>query len=377
MVDGPRAGPTRGHSPGMMSAMARARRLAVLAMVALLATPAAGAGQERPAVVSTAATLTVLSAPVERVGAGEDQRAAVGSGTDLAVGDRVVTGTDGRALITFLDGSTVTVEPASNVTVRRAEMAGREASRVSVLVTVGTVWARVAGWLGGRATLTIESNAYSAAAHDGLIGAQQQASGLFVCWTRAGDLDVTGAAGPVARLRPGQKATLAPGGPVQTEGFAVNRSTLEIATSGPVLPLVTMPDGTRLAGFVPPGVEVNQVFGSLTAAAAGGARSVEVPAGVAGPFVVTLAAVGDGPFTMTVVGRHQGAVTYRYERAGTAHHGQGLRAEVIQILDAPAGGALDPRTARAGSAGMTELRPDVTRPVPVPLSALELAAPRR
>ena len=361
----------------MMSPMAWTRRLAVPALATLLGVPVGAAGEERPAVVSTAATLTVLSAPVERVGAGGDQPAPVGSGTDLAVGDRVVTGPDGRALITFLDGSTVTVEPASNVTVRQAEVAGREASRVGLLITVGTVWARVAGWLGGRATLTIESNAYSATAHDGLIGAQQQASGPFVCWTRAGELEVTGPTGPVARLRPGQKATIAPGGPVQTESFAVHRSTLEITTSGPVLPLVTMPDRTRLAGFVPPGVEINQVFGSLTVAAAGGARTVEVPAGVAGPFVVTLAAVGDGPFTMTVVGRHQGAVTYRYERSGTAHHGQGLRAEVIQIMDAPAGGALDPRTARAGSAGMTELRADVTPPVPVPLSTLELSAPRR
>ena len=361
----------------MMSPMARPHRLAVLASIALLTVPAAAVGQERPAVVSTAATLTVLSEPVEQVRAGADRRAAASSGADLAVGDRVVTGADGRALITFLDGSTVTVEPASQVTVRQAEMAGRDASKVGLLVTVGTVWARVAGWLGGRATLTLESNAYSATAHDGLIGAQQQASGPFVCWTRAGALDVNGPAGPVVRLRPGQKATLAPGGPVQTEGFAVNRSTLEVATSGPVLPLVTMPDLTRLAGFVPPGIEINQVFGSLTTAAASGARTVDVPAGVAGPFVVTLAAVGDGPFTLTVVGRHQGTVTYRYERTGTAHHGQGLRAEVIQIMDAPAGGAPDPRTARAGSAGMTELRPEVTPPVPVPLSALELAAPRR
>jgi len=87
---------------------------------------------------------------VERVGAGSDRPAAVASGSDLAVGDRVVTGTDGRALITFLDGTTVTVEPASDVTVRQAQMEGRQASRVGVLVTVGTVWARVAGWLGGR-----------------------------------------------------------------------------------------------------------------------------------------------------------------------------------------------------------------------------------
>ena len=41
------------------------------------------------------------------------------------------------------------------------------------------------------------------------------------------------------------------------------------------------------------------------------------------------------------------------------------------------GGAPDPRTARAGQAGVTDLRPQVLPPVTVPLSALELAAPRR
>jgi hypothetical protein len=361
----------------MMSSMARPRRLAVLAMAALLIAPAVAGGQEPAAVVSTAATLTVLSAPVERVGARADRPVVVASGTDLAVGDRVVTGAAGRALITFLDGSTVTVEPASDVTVRQAQMEGREASRLGLLVTVGTVWARVAGWLGGRATLTLESNAYSATAHDGLIGAQQQPSGPFVCWTRAGDLEVTGPGGPAARLRPGQKATLAPDRPILTEAFAVNRSTIEVVTSGPVLPLVTMPDRARLAGFVEPGIEVNQVFGSLTVAPPGGARTVEVPAGLSGPFVVTLTAVGDGPFTVTVVGRHQGVVTYGHQRAGAAQRGQTLRAEVIQLMDPPAAGDPDPRTARAGSAGMTELRPEVGRPAAVPLSPLELAAPRR
>jgi len=108
--------------------MARPRRLALLMIAALLSVSTGATGQERAGVVSTAATLTVLSVPVERVGAGSDRSAAATSGSDLAVGDRVLTGPDGRALITFLDGSTVTVEPASEVTVRQAQMQGREAS---------------------------------------------------------------------------------------------------------------------------------------------------------------------------------------------------------------------------------------------------------
>jgi hypothetical protein len=127
-----------------------------------------------------------------------------------------------------------------------------------------------------------------------------------------------------------------------------------------------------VAGFVQPGIDVNQVFGSLTAGPAG-SRSVEVPAGVAGPFVLVLVAVGDGPFTVTVTGRHRGAETYRQEQSGQAHRGQGLRAEIIQAMS----GGADPRTARADRAGMSTLRPETMRPGTVVLSPLELAAGRR
>jgi hypothetical protein len=349
------------------------RLMGLVASLLAVVTLIAPAGAQEQARGSTVATLTVLSPSVEVARGDVRPLASAASGSDLEIGDRVVTGPTGRALITFLDGSTLTVEPASDVTVRVAEMEGRDASRLRVLVTVGTVWARVASWLAGRASLTLESNAYSATAHDGLIGAQQQPNGTFVCWTRAGILEVADARGaPAARIQPGQKATLAASGPAVIEGFSVNQSTLGVATSGPVLPLVMMPDGQRVAGFVEPGIDVNQVFGSLTAGPAG-SRTVEVPAGMSGPFVVVLVAVGDGPFTVTVTGRHRGTETYRQEQSGQAHRGQGLRAEVIQTMS----GGPDPRTARADRAGMSALRPETTRPGTVVLSPLELAAARR
>src|SRR4029453_15725375 len=105
----------------------------------------------------------------------------------------------------------------------------------------------------------------------------------FVCWTRAGGLEVTdGAGASLARIQPGQKVTLAPSRPAAVEGFALNQSTLGVVPSGPVLPLVVMPDGRRVAGFVEPGIDVNQVFGSLTAGTAG-SRPLGGPGRVAPP----------------------------------------------------------------------------------------------
>ena len=256
----------------------------------------------------------------------------------------MATDEEGRALITFLNGTTVTVEPGSEVAVRALPDGRGEPSTVRILIVAGTVWGRVAGWLGGRGTVTLESNTYSAAARDGLIGAQVRSDGAFASWTRAGEVDLRDAQGTSrAILRAGEKGTVAPDGAVVKDTFAVNASTIEVVTDGPVLPIVVMPDGVRAAGFAVPDIEVNQVFGSFTGVR-DGRRVIEVPAGLAGPFRLVLVAVGDGPYAVTVTGRARERVVYWNERRGRVRVGDRLGGEIVQRFgefERP-----DPRTAR-------------------------------
>src|SRR4029453_1287686 len=89
---------------------------AAVAVVLLMFSLVAGAATEPPALPPlTPATLTVPPGPVEHARAPGGTRAGGASGSDLAEGDRVVTAPSGRALITFLDGTTVTVEPGSDI----------------------------------------------------------------------------------------------------------------------------------------------------------------------------------------------------------------------------------------------------------------------
>ena len=158
--------PTGASSVGA-SALRRSASLGLVCLLLIAVAP--GFAQTQFPTTSTAATLTVLGGEVELVrSAGE--RAAAASGTSLAVGDRIQTGPDGRGLITFLDGTTVTVEPRSEVTVRELEVGDRQRSNLQVLITAGTVWARIANLLGGRGTVSLASNTHAAIAHDGLIG---------------------------------------------------------------------------------------------------------------------------------------------------------------------------------------------------------------
>jgi hypothetical protein len=326
--------PTRRRPTGAsavgVSAVRRAASLGLTCLL-LLASPSGFAQTQFPT-TSTAATLTVLGGEVELVRSAGERGAAV-SGTSLAVGDRIQTGPAGRGLITFLDGTTVTVEPRSEVTVRELEVGDRQRSNLQVLITAGTVWARVANLLGGRGTVSLASNTHAAIAHDGLIGAEQRTDGTFVCWTRAGTVQLVDASGTsLGLLEPGQKATIPPRRRQMTETFSVHRSTVEIVARGPVWPLVVMPDGVRLAGFVDPGIEVNQVFGSLTAQR-DEVRVVEVPAGLPGPYRVFLTGIVDGAYAVTVTGRVRGRAVYERKWRGTIARGQRLEGGVVQDFD--------------------------------------------
>jgi hypothetical protein len=283
--------------------------------------------------VATAATLTVLGGGVEILRP-DGQRAAASSGTDLSAGDRILTPSGSRALVTFLDGTTVTVEPESDVTVREMDVGGREPSRIQIFITAGTVWARIANLLGGRGTVSLASNTHAAIAHDGLIGAEKRGEGNFACWTRAGTVELVDASGAsLTRLEPGHRAVISQQRAPVTEEFSVHRSIVEVTARGPVWPLVVMPDGVRLAGFVAPGIEVNQVFGSLTEPRGSETWAVEVPGGFPGPYGILLTGIADGAFTVTVTGRIGDRAVYTRRWTGTIARGQRLGGGLTQDFD--------------------------------------------
>jgi len=299
------------------------------------------------------ATLSVLAAPVERIPSEAGVPEPGISGMNLVEGDRIRTGAGGGALITFLNGSTVTLASETEVTVKQAPTGRAKAAGIRMLIHTGRVWARVVQVAGSRSTLTLESNDYAATAHDGLIGAEQ-AAGTFACWTRRGTLWLTDKSGQTDTvLMAGQRARARFGLPlpVTPEPFVAGASTLEIRTTGPVVPLVRMPDGSRAAGFLAPDVEVNQVFGSLTEAKRGRRWLIEVPGGHEGPYTLILTGTDAGPFTARISARYAGFSSYRREIRGEARPGERLFTRITQTVTGE-----DPMTARALAASVDGLR---------------------
>jgi hypothetical protein len=324
-----------------------------------------------PAQGAVTATLSVLTAPVERIGGDARAREPGTTGMNLAEGDRIRTGAGGVALITFLNGSTVTLLSDTEVTVKQAPTGRAKTAGIRMLIHAGRVWARVAQAAGSRSTLTLESNDYTATAHDGLIGAEQMA-GSFVCWTRRGTLWIADRSGQTDTvLVSGQRARARFGLPVTAEPFAPSASALEIRTMGPVVPLVRMPDGSQVAGFLAPDVEINQVFGSLTEAKSGQRWLVEVPGGHEGPYTLILTGIDTGPFTARITARYVGFSAYRHDIRGEARPGERLFTRITQTVKGQ-----DPVTARAVEASVDGLRLwDAAEPAAIMASPLAGTAP--
>ena len=324
--------------------------------VALALVPLTGAAQPKePGRVSATATLSILTAPasVQRVPAGAATPEPAKDGTSLAVGDRVLTGPGATALITFLDGSTVTVQPGSDVTVTKADV-GKTSAAISVRISLGTVWARVARLADPGSRLSLEANTASATVHDGLIGGQQNADGSFVCWTQSPGMAVVDNGGrEIMRVEPGQRVTLKPGEQPAVATFRVNLSALRVTVPPGVLPLLLMPDRARVAGFVAPGIEVNQVFGSKTSQAADGARALEVPAGLAGSYLLVLEGEREGPDFVSWAVFVEGVPVHQETMPVRLAKGGRLATEISVTID-PAT-AKEPRTARATGAAAKPL----------------------
>src|SRR5262245_28628543 len=344
----------------------RTVKLAV-AMVTMFATPLT-TPVEAPAQTGATATLSVLAPPVERVAVGAAASSAGVDGMNLAEGDRIKTGPGGLALITFLDGSTVTVLPDADVTVKQiGSGTPRGNSGIRMLINAGRVWARVVQAAGRRPSpLSLESNEYTATAHDGLIGAERSGNG-FVCWSRRGELRLTDRSGQTdVVVMPGRRARAIFGSPVVPEPFVPSASVLEVRTSGPVLPLLRMPDGRVAAGFSGAEAEVNQVFGSFTERQSADRWLVEVPAGFEGPFTLILTGAGTGPFVAKISARYGGLAVYRQEIKGEVRQGERLATRIRHELSGK-----DPQTARVTEASFEALRkwtvePAVITAVPGP-----------
>ena len=96
-----------------------------------------------PPALASRCTLTVLGGSVEVQTPGSGSRQQGADGMTLTEGTRVKTAPDSHALLTFFEGSTIRLEPNTDVEIQQVQYVDEQSTTIVLKQWLGRTWSRV------------------------------------------------------------------------------------------------------------------------------------------------------------------------------------------------------------------------------------------
>jgi hypothetical protein len=246
---------------------------------------------QAPDRAEAATVLTILQGDV-RVETSQGARAAM-NGMRLHPGDRIITAVSARAVLTFADGSTVTLD-SDTVVVIRGVVDQSSSFRVTLDQSRGTTWTHLPPAVGPSQVEIDTPNARVQAPQEALFSTTVDRAGRTQVGAQTGALEVS-SGNQTAAVSGGQRTTVDAAGVVGPASAAPRPPReLVVRVAGPVYAFITAPDGATI-GTMAPGLAVNQVAGASAGA-------------VAGQFVVRIPDPKDGAYKIGFKGTASGDV---------------------------------------------------------------------
>jgi hypothetical protein len=185
------------------------RTVVVLCALAAFAAVATGITLSVPSTVSPA-TVGVLREDVF-VRHGSEGYALAYDGEMLRVGDRVRTGPTGIALITYFDGSTVTLDPDSEIAIELLEISSTGRVIVLMFQTAGRAWYSITSALSPSSRYEVRTAATAAVVRAGsTVQVEVADAGDTTVAALDGGVD-TGAGGSTVSVTSGRQTVIATG----------------------------------------------------------------------------------------------------------------------------------------------------------------------
>jgi hypothetical protein len=193
-------------------------------------------------------TLSVISGSVEVRDEGASEFRPAEDGETLDIGDAVRTGADSRALITFFEGSTLEMEPETEVTMERLEGEEEGGFFTQIGQSLGVTWHRVVEFTDPGSAYEVETPSAVAAVRGTLFQAGVGAFDVF-----AGKLAVH-AHGVEKIVKAGMSIQGTPGEPPMDPFETLPPpSTLELELNSAAIFLAVTPNGTGAGQILQPG----------------------------------------------------------------------------------------------------------------------------
>jgi hypothetical protein len=201
---------------GLWQPLVRARKIAVPAAIGLVLVIAAGFsayhGSSPLSVLTAPCTLTTYGGTIEIL---QPDAASWEEGIDgitLTAGARLKTGTDASALLTFFDGSTLNMEPGTDVEILQMVPGGDKAVTIVLKQRVGRSWSHVVKMADAGGRYEIETPSAYAVVRGTQFLTQVDNSGETTIHTTEGLVSVIAEAEEVY-VPAGQQTTVEPGTP--------------------------------------------------------------------------------------------------------------------------------------------------------------------
>ncbi len=306
---------------GLLHALGKPRALIVpvtllllIAMGGSLFTIVSLALPAQPTALAAQCTVSVLSGGVQVQTPGADTWQEAVDGQILDAGSRVRTATGSYALLTFFEGSSIKLEPGTDVEIQQLERVDERSADIVLKQWLGTTWSRVVKRLDPGVRYEIQTPSAHALVRGTLFETEIDETARTTVRTTEGLVSVSGQNEEVF-LPAGQEASVEYGAsPSEPRPIAPADSELLITAGMPAVASVCDPTGSS-TGYLPDGFAFNQITGAQSTSPSAGVQVITIPNPVSGEYSVVLRCIADGTSQLNITYLSEGESVFTHASA--------------------------------------------------------------
>ena len=266
--------------------------------------------QSGHSMLASKCTLSILTGSVEVQLPDSDTWYIAEDGMTLESGSRVKTPPDSNALLTFFEGSTIKLEPDTDVEVEKVESIGEQGSEIVLKQWLGKTWNRVVKKADPGSRYEIHTPSAYALVRGTLFEVEVDQTGATAVRTAEGLVSVS-AQGEEVYVPAGQETNVEPGAlPSQPLPIPVADNELVVTVGMPAVAAICDP-GLSSTGYLPSGVAFNQILGSQSSSPVEGDQIIRISRPMAGYYYIILRCVADGTGSVDIVGLSEGNTVFK------------------------------------------------------------------
>ncbi len=362
----------RAYLLGVVNTTLRRPSWQLAALIAALVIPAVLLAVQRPSAAGS--TLLTIFNGTASVAHGPTDFALASDGDILKAGDRVRTDDAGHALVTFFDGSTLELEPATTIQIDVVASNTDGSIAIELSQAIGRTWASVQKLTRIESKFEIKTPTSTASVRGTAFLTEVLPNGETRLHTTEGTVAVT-AQGTTVLVTAGLTTTVRPNAaPTAPTSAPSPANLLRFGMHSPAHVVVVDPLG-RSCGIAMPGERiVREIPGCDVSTPGSEPELIDVPDAVTGNYRAIITSIEPGgAFTFTTTGMDaSGDVAFDYARAGDGQPGAVFGSSLDLVV------AADGRMSTSGLTALMLLQSaspspstaaDSTIPSPTPLSS--------